>query len=69
MLMQTSSPTPLHKDSFFYLAALPEYYLKKGLKDSLADFIVKSLSRVQLFVTPWTAARQDPLSMGFSRQE
>ena len=30
---------------------------------------VKSLSHVQLFVTPWTAARQAPLSMGFSRQE
>ena len=29
----------------------------------------KSLSRVQLFVTPWTAAFQAPLSMGFSRQE
>ena len=30
---------------------------------------VKSLSRVQLFVTPWTVAYQVPLSMGFSRQE
>ena len=30
---------------------------------------VKSLSRVQLFVTPWTAAHQAPPSMGFSRQE
>ena len=28
-----------------------------------------SLSRVGLFVTSWTAARQAPLSMGFSRQE
>ena len=27
------------------------------------------LSRVQLFVTPWTIAHQAPLSMGFSRQE
>ena len=26
-------------------------------------------SRVQLFVMPWTAIRQAPLSMGFSRQE
>ena len=24
---------------------------------------------LQLFVTPWTAAHQAPLSMGFSRQE
>ena len=30
---------------------------------------VKSLSRVRLFVTPWTVAHQAPLSMGFSRQE
>ena len=30
---------------------------------------VKSLSRVQLFVTPWTVAHQAPPSMGFSRQE
>ena len=29
----------------------------------------KSLSRVQLFATPWTAAHQAPLSVGFSRQE
>ena len=27
------------------------------------------LSRVQLFATPWTIARQAPLSMEFSRQE
>ena len=30
---------------------------------------VKSLSPVQLFVTPWTVAYQAPPSMGFSRQE
>ena len=30
---------------------------------------MKSLSRVRLFVTPWTVARQAPLSTGFSRQE
>ena len=30
---------------------------------------VKSLSCVRLFATPWTAAYQAPLSMGFSRQE
>ena len=27
------------------------------------------LSHVRLFATPWTVARQAPLSMGFSRQE
>ena len=30
---------------------------------------VQSLSRVWLLATPWTAAYQAPLSMGFSRQE
>ena len=28
-----------------------------------------SLSRVQLFETPWTVSRQAPLFVGFSRQE
>ena len=30
---------------------------------------VKLLSRVRLFVIPWTVPHQTPLSMGFSRQE
>ena len=30
---------------------------------------VQSLSRVRLFVTPWTIACKVPLTMGFSRQE
>ena len=30
---------------------------------------VKSLSHVRLLDTPWTAAYQAPLPMGFSRQE
>ena len=30
---------------------------------------MKSLSRVRLLATPWTAAHQAPPSMGFSRQE
>ena len=31
--------------------------------------VVKSLSRVRLFTTPWTVDYQAPPSMGFSRQE
>ena len=31
--------------------------------------VCESLSHVQLLVTPWTVARQTPLSMEFSRQE
>ena len=30
---------------------------------------VKSLSRIRLLATPWTAAHQAPPSMEFSRQE
>ena len=30
---------------------------------------VKSLSRARLLATPWTAAHQAPLSMGFARQK
>ena len=36
---------------------------------SVCKVKVKSLSRVRLFMTPWTVAYQAPLSMGFSRQE
>ena len=32
-------------------------------------FVLNWFSRVRLFVTPWTVARQAPLSLGFSRQE
>ena len=35
----------------------------------LQSMKVKSLSRVRLLATPWTAAYQAPPSMGFSRQE
>ena len=31
--------------------------------------VIQSLSHVCLSATPWTVARQAPLSMGFSRQE
>ena len=37
--------------------------------ESEIEVKVKSLSRVQLLGTPWTAAHQAPPSMGFSRQE
>ena len=38
-------------------------------EDALKKVKVKSLSRVQLFVTSWTVAHQAPPSVGFSRQE
>ena len=39
------------------------------MKSWLIGSEVKSLSRVQLFVTPWTVAHQAPPSMGLYRQE
>ena len=39
----------------------PEYFL--------ILLCVCALSHVQLFATPWTVARQAPLSVGFSSQE
>ena len=36
---------------------------------TLVAVVVQSLSYVQLFQTPWTVAHQDPLSIGFPRQE
>ena len=41
-----------------------------NLTNNVYDFLsLYSLSHVWLFVTPWTAAHQAPLSMKFSRQE
>ena len=42
---------------------------KRGSPVRLAAAAAKLLSRVQLCVTPWTAAYQAPPSRGFSRQE
>ena len=47
-------------DRFFISWATREAYIYAS---------VQSLSRVQLFATPWTAACQAPLSIGFSREE
>ena len=49
---------------FFYFIFLPLSHLGSPSKVK-----VKSLSHVQLFVTLWTVAYQDPPSTGFSRQE
>ena len=39
------------------------------MKAEMRACTLSRFSRVWLFVTPWTVARQAPLSMGFSRQE
>ena len=49
--------------SSYFLQALHPFFTYKELE------LVKSLSRVRLFATPWTVAYQAPPSMGFSRQE
>ena len=43
--------------------------LSKSLVMNYGKAEVKSLSRVRLFVTPWTVAYRAPPSMGFPRQE
>ena len=47
----------------------PRQHIKKQRHYFAYKVKVKLISRVQFFVTPWTAARQAPLSMGLSRQE
>ena len=44
------------------------YFSKREVKNSL-KVKLSSLSRVQLFATPWAVAYQAPPTMGFSRQE
>ena len=39
------------------------------MKNSIFGVCVCTLSHVQLFATPWTAACQAPLSMGFPSEE
>ena len=42
---------------------------ESSIETYFSEVKVKSLNRVQLFVTPWTVASQAPLSVGFSMQE
>ena len=53
-----------HASMIFYKTLL--FLIRRG-----SNYImqVKSLSHVQLFVTPWTLAFKAPLSMGFPRQD
>ena len=56
--LSSSFPSPSHP--------LPPHLPPLSLSLSLC---AQSLSGVRLSVTPWTVARQPPLSMGFPRQE
>ena len=42
---------------------------QRGTLEWSMKISAQSVSRVWLFVTPWTVAHRTPLSMGFSRQE
>ena len=56
----------------FYAIFIQRYQLiqEDFFKDSLRENKkVKSLSRIQLFATPWTVTYHTPLSLGFSKQE
>ena len=64
MTPQTAAPVPgiLQARTLEWVAISFSHAWKWKVK-------VKSLSRVRLLATPWTAAYQAPPSMGFSRQE
>ena len=57
----------INKDIVLVLGMLP--LCVSRVKCKVKKVKVRSLSHVQLFVTPWTVAYQAPLSMGFSSQE
>ena len=43
--------------------------INKRVQNAVRACVLSHFGRVQLSATPWTMARQAPLSMGFSRQE
>ena len=58
-------------DAYYYYYFMSYPFSPAGFSVAVLDWSseVKSLSRVRLFVSLWTVARQAPLSMGFPRQE
>ena len=57
-------------ESLMFLYRPPCYHKNRVGPRTVAYCLrAQSLSRVLLFVTPWTVARQTPLATGFSRQE
>ena len=59
----------LHRRQILYQLNYQGNPILKLNSNILVKVKVKSLSRVQLFETPWTVAYQAPPSVGFSRQE
>ena len=60
---------PLIQETLIHKRALVYQSLSLNPTIQWVVIVVQSLSRVRLFVTPWTVALQAPLSTGFSRQE
>ena len=69
------SPSPTESKRLFYtsvsllLSHIQGYHYHLSKFHIHAFSSVQSLSRVRLFVTPWTVAYQSPPSLGFFRQE
>ena len=71
-LQSTGSQSQTHLSNVHFHTVLQVALVVKNLPANAGDMKrgeVKSLSRVRLSATPWTAAYQAPQSMGFSRQE
>ena len=62
------SPSALTRAPPFLAAFTLAFFLFPSLLTTGAC-VLSHFRHVRLFVTPWTIARQAPLSMGFSRQE
>ena len=65
----TASSFRIWNSSIGIPSPLLALFLVMPTKARWSSTIVKLLSRVWLFATPWTVVYQAPLSIGFSRQE
>ena len=71
-LTQQSEPRPLTRGPSQFVQRQPTVPAEASVGQEpspVAAVCAQSLSHVRLFATPWTGARQAPLSMGFPRQE
>ena len=62
--MQVAGPK-----KWFFRMRNPDFRKKVSMEGKIWYVCAPSLSHVLLFATPWTIARQAPLSVGFPRQE
>ena len=71
LMKEASHKAPYSIWSHSYESKTGKFVEKKKVSvcSGLIEEESESVSRIQLFVTPWTVARQAPLSMKCSRQE